>query len=421
MIIKKFQGKNEKDAMSIAEKELGKGIVIMNTKNVKRRGISRFFMPQLVEITVAKEEEPDRIQALKKEISREPTSDEVRESLQFAIREAAAEKQLKAVQKAETEEAFQSVLRSEEAKDSDNNLEEKLDSLRMLLEKQLENSSEDSVSKKEEAEPIEDTEQMRFVKILYHTMLENGVEEKYVNQIVDDLNKNIKPDVPMETLLENVYQKVVLKFGEPGGITPAEKGPKVIYFIGPTGVGKTTTIAKIASKFRLEQGKKIALFTADTYRIAATEQLRTYANILEVPFRIIYSAEELEEAMTEFVDYDYILVDTTGHSHRNAEQKEAMNTFIHCLDGKMESEVYLVLSATTKYSDLVSIADTYTAMTKYRLIFTKTDETTSLGSILNLKLYTGAELSYITCGQNVPSDIEEFNPQKTVKVLLGGK
>jgi len=98
-----------------------------------------------------------------------------------------------------------------------------------------------------------------------------------------------------------------------------------------------------------------------------------------------------------------------------------MNTFIHCLDGKMESEVYLVLSATTKYSDLVSIADTYTAMTKYRLIFTKTDETTSLGSILNLKLYTGAELSYITCGQNVPSDIEEFNPQKTVKVLLGGK
>ena len=125
--------------------------------------------------------------------------------------------------------------------------------------------------------------------------------------------------------------------------------------------------------------------------------------------------------MEDFRDYDYILVDTAGHSHQNTTQKESMSTFIHSVDGKAEKEVYLVLSATTKYRDLISIADAYKEMTDFKLIFTKLDETTTLGSLLNLRLYTGASLSYVTYGQNVPDDIEEFNPQSTVKQLLGGK
>lgn len=98
-----------------------------------------------------------------------------------------------------------------------------------------------------------------------------------------------------------------------------------------------------------------------------------------------------------------------------------MNEFIHSVDGKAEKDVFLVVSATTKYRDLTSIADAYRGMVDYKLIFTKLDETTSVGNLLNLKLYTGASLSYVTCGQNVPDDIDKFNPQKTVKQLLGGK
>ena len=94
---------------------------------------------------------------------------------------------------------------------------------------------------------------------------------------------------------------------------------------------------------------------------------------------------------------------------------------IRCVDDKVEKEVHLVLSATTKYRDLISIADSYKEMADYKLIFTKLDETTTLGNLLNLRLYTGASLSYVTYGQNVPDDIEDFNPQKTVKRLLGGK
>ena len=171
----------------------------------------------------------------------------------------------------------------------------------------------------------------------------------------------------------------------------------------------------------MEDKKKVALLTADTYRIAAAEQLRTYANILEVPFRIIYSAPEIEQAYEEFNSYDYILVDTAGHSHHNEEQKNNTNLIIHGVDDIAESEVYLVLSATTKYRDLVDIADTYKEMSDYRIIFTKLDETTALGNLLNLRLYTGCELSYVTYGQNVPDDIDKFNPQTTVKSILGGQ
>ena len=222
----------------------------------------------------------------------------------------------------------------------------------------------------------------------------------------------------MDFVLSNVYQKMILKFGQAKMISPSEKKPKVIYFVGPTGVGKTTTIAKIASKFCVEEKKKIALLTADTYRIAAAEQLRTYANILEVPFRVIYTPEEILQSVAEFKDVDYILVDTAGHAHQNKEQKEAILGFIQSTDDSIEKEVYLVVSATTKYRDLIGIADAYKDIDGYKIIFTKLDETTALGNLYNLRLYTGAPLSYITCGQNVPDDISPFNPQSTVKQIL---
>jgi flagellar biosynthesis protein FlhF len=225
----------------------------------------------------------------------------------------------------------------------------------------------------------------------------------------------------MDYMLSEIYQKMVLKLGKPYVLKEREDGPKVVFFLGPTGVGKTTTIAKIASSFRIDNKKKVALLTADTYRIAAAEQLRTYANILEVPFRVVYSAGEITSAIESFKDYDYILVDTTGHSPNDEDQCENTSELISAVDGVASKDVFLVLSASTKYTDLMKIADRYKDIADYKLIFTKVDETSTLGNIYNLKIYTGATLSYVTCGQNVPDDIEYFNPQSTVKLLLGGK
>ena len=129
---------------------------------------------------------------------------------------------------------------------------------------------------------------------------------------------------------------MILKFGKPEGILPSEISPKMVFFIGPTGVGKTTTVAKLASRFILEEKKRVALITADTYRIAAAEQLKTYAGILEVPFRVVYAPEEILQAWKDFSDYDYIFVDTSGHSYQNEEQKQGMAEVVHSVDGKAE-------------------------------------------------------------------------------------
>jgi len=428
MIIKRFQAKTEQEAVENAKKELGPGVVIMNVKNVKKKGLFAMFKKNMVEVTVALEEENERTPMPVKNVpvkSEQPATvsqNAVQEQTEKVQVPLTALEQLALVQEKELKEQRQ----REEAQKSlvvaaanTVALEEKLDNLENLLKQQIDGN--DSAKDTREEEVQEDSEQMKFIKLLYNTMIDNEVHEKYANQIIEEVEKNATPNMSFDYFLTNVYQKMILKFGKPKKIEPAQDGPKVVFFVGPTGVGKTTTIAKIASKFCVEEKRKVALLTADTYRIAAAEQLRTYANILEVPFRIIYSDKEVEPLYHEFKDFDYILVDTAGHSHHNEEQRLNSKLMIHSLDEVAQTEVYLVLSATTKYRDLVSIADTYREMTDYTLIFTKLDETTSLGNLLNLRLYTEAEMSYVTCGQNVPEDIEFFNPQTTVKQILGGK
>ncbi len=406
MIIKKYTGKTEAEATELARKELGNSIVIMNVKEVKPKGIFSFLRSKLVEITVALEEEQEKYSAVRKEN----------------------------VPARKSENSSKENIVSEESK----SIEEKLENLQNLLVSRLkaEGSSDvqsttslkdkDTSASKEQTEEMDavdekENEYLRFLKLLYNMMVDNEVDERYANQMMEGLDRTYKPGQTYDQLLANVYQRLILKFGKSMGITPASQGPKVVLFIGPTGVGKTTTIAKLASRYSLEQQKKVAMLTTDTYRIAAAEQLRTYANILQVPFRVIYTEDELVTAVKDFYQCDYIFVDTTGHSHRNEEQNSNIQQLINCIKGLVETQNFLVLSATTKYKDLLKIVDSYSEITEYELIFTKLDETYTLGNMLNMRLYTGKGIAYVTCGQNVPDDIESFDPQTIVKQLLGGK
>ena len=402
MIIKKFTGKTENEAVEAAKKELGNGVVIMNVREVKKKGIAALFAARQVEVTVAMEEESEQ----------QPRQG----ARQAAASAAMLENQMRATHSAVSE-----------VSESSQNIEKKLDSLQTLLvsrfrqeenEKSESPAEEQAEAASEEKQSREETEQEKFIRLLYNTMLDSEVDEKYANQIVDDIDKNRKPNLPFDYILANVYQKMILKFGKAEGILPAKSGVRVVLFMGPTGVGKTTTIAKIASSFVMEQKKKVALLTADTYRIAAAEQLRTYANILEVPFRVVYSGEEAANAIRDFKDYDYVFIDTAGHSHQNEEQLDNMRKLIEAVKEVGEYQTFLVLSATTKYRDLTRIAASYKEVTDYQLIFTKLDETATLGNLMNLKLFSETPIAYVTYGQNVPNDIELFNPQKTVKQLL---
>ncbi|MBQ1392751.1 MAG: AAA family ATPase, partial [Lachnospiraceae bacterium] len=251
-------------------------------------------------------------------------------------------------------------------------------------------------------------------------LVNNEVEDKYADSILDEIKNTIRKDTEIDQILATIYQKIVLKLGKTNLIENNSEETNYIFFVGPTGVGKTTTIAKIASDLKLRKKAKIALITSDTYRIAAVEQLRTYANILGVPLKVVYSEEEMKNAKDEFAEYDIVLIDTAGRSHKNIEQTEDMERLLNAIPEERR-KIYLVLSATTKYKDLVKITETYSKITKYNLIFTKLDETCCIGNILNIKMLTGAALSYSTSGQMVPDDIEAINPQKIAKQLLGGQ
>ena len=267
------------------------------------------------------------------------------------------------------------------------------------------------------------TQDMNFVKMLYRVLLKNEIDERYINQLIEDMEKVISSGNSLDYMISNVYQKMVLTMGKPQTIefTPGKK-PKVVFLVGPTGVGKTTTIAKLAARHKINLDKRVALVTSDEYRIAAVEQLRKYASIMDMPMLDISKSQNvtITEALERLKEYDLVFVDTTGFSHRNEEQRQNVADLINAVDPEIDKEVYLVLSVTTKYKDLKEIIDAYKSFTKFHLIFTKLDESEAHGNILNCKLYSGAELSYVTTGQEVPEDIEVVDTQRMVKQFLGG-
>ncbi len=426
MTIKKFQGKTEEEATAKAVEELGIGAVIMNVKEIKPKGLLRFFKESSVEVTAAVEETEPAQKIKTTEPASAPSSIFKPANINVAADEPISISRPETVKEvfASVENTWSSSVAKEQEeyrKDPsvENNLEEKLENLQSLLEKKLAQPGDSQKEELPKEAPMD--ENLKFIKMIYGILLENEVDEKYVNQIMDEVEKVMKSGISVDHVLSSIYQKMILKFGQPQPLELKGRKPKVVFFIGPTGVGKTTTIAKVASRFKVEKGKKVAMYTADTYRIAAAEQLRTYANILNTPLDIIYSPEELNEQLAKSEEFDLVLIDTAGFSHKNEDQRNETKELIDKVPAEYDKEVFLVLSATTKYKDLLEIADIYKDNFKFKIIFTKLDETSCLGNILNMKLYTGADLSYTTYGQNVPEDIEVFNTQKVVKLLLGGK
>lgn len=418
MTINKYQGKTKEEAIEKAKQELGPGAVVMNVKEIKPKGVMKVFKASTYEVTAAMEEKETFVNPL----SALHTPLKMHDTINLTADEQLnIPKPLKKAPENQTPVQEQAAPSGRDlGRESSNmGLEKRLENLSSILEKQL--TAEENRKEEKMEPPSANPESFQFIKMLYRTLLENDVNEKYVNQIMDEAEKILHKGSSVDFILSNIYQKMILKFGTPSPIRLNGKKPRVIFFIGPTGVGKTTTIAKIASKYKVDEGMRVAFLTADTYRIAATEQLRVYANILDAPMSIIYSAEEMNAAIGRVSDYDLVFVDTAGFSHKNETQCEDMKKLIAGLLEEYEKEVYLVVSATTKYRDLLDIADIYKEIADYKLIFTKLDETTTLGNILNIKMQSGADLSYMTNGQNVPDDIEEFDTQKIVKQLLGGR
>ena len=385
-----------------AKDELGKDAIVTNVKQIKPGGIMRLFKKPTYEITAALDETPP-----KTELSR-------RESIKAMFKDNPDiildddKKDTK-----EDEKSANGLTDSEK-------LEQKISNIAMLLEKQMgAKAKEDTKDKDEEKKDTAEEKNNACLQLIYKQLLENEVDEKYINQLITEIEPALKKDGSVENILSGIYQKIVLKLGKTEVMGVTQGKARFVFFIGPTGVGKTTTIAKLASKLKLDRKLNVALLTADTYRIAAVDQLKTYAEILNVPLKVVYSDTELKDAYEEMKNYDIVLIDTAGRSHRDKQQREDIEKLISAVPAE-ERDIFLVLSITTKYRDLIRITEAYSEIAEYRLIFTKLDETDTLGNIFNVKLLTGAPLSYATFGQKVPNDISRLDAQMIAKQLLGG-
>ena len=406
MIIKKYQAQTEEEAILQARDDLGKDAIVMNIKKIKPKGVYKLFKKPVVEVTAA----VDDAKTYSSSAVRAPRNVNNNEYVDSTPKR--------------TEEIH--VVEEKSA------IEEKLDSLQNMLKQQIQSNiavaTPEPVKVKEEVlqeqkdkeeEKAKNDKKTQCLNLIKEKMMDNDVTLEYVEQILGEVDKTIKSDASVDNILTTIYQKIVLKLGQTKLIENNPENVKYVFFMGPTGVGKTTSIAKIASEFKLVQKKNICLVTSDTYRIAAVEQLKTYANILNVPLEVVYSASELKEIKERLDEFDLVLVDTAGRSHKNKSQGDDLRELINAIP-KDERCEYLVLSVTTKYNDLKQIAKAYSDYEDYRLVFTKLDETSTLGNILNIKLLTNASLSYSSWGQDVPNDFGRIDTQSIAKQLLGG-
>ena len=257
----------------------------------------------------------------------------------------------------------------------------------------------------------------KVLRLFYNNLVRNEVEPEFSMNIIEKVGDSLQSEVNTCDAATALYNEVASVLGKPETISiRRDKKPTVAIFVGPTGVGKTTTIAKIAADSALNRDLDVAMITADTYRIAAVQQLKTYAEILGIPVSVAYTPGEIKSRIEEFSDKDLVLIDTAGRSHRHNAQFTELRELVGGADA---DEVFLVLSSTVSVKNNREIIQNYNFLKEFKLIFTKADETPVFGAMLNARILTGKSLSYVTVGQSVPDDIEVASIEKITRNLIG--
>lgn len=249
----------------------------------------------------------------------------------------------------------------------------------------------------------------------YTNLIQQEIACELANELIRSLDPASTDDV-QQALCDEVA-KLLPTDPDAGELQPTTDGrPRTIALVGPTGVGKTTTVAKLAATFKLKQNKKVGLITADTFRIAAVDQLRTYAGIIGLPLEVVSGPDELADAIQRLSHLDVIIIDTAGRSQRNTDRLDELAKLI---DVAKPHETHLVLSSTASQRVLLEIIDRFAPIKTDRLIFTKLDEAVTCGVLLNVAQKVNKPLSYITTGQEVPHQIEPCHAGRLAELVLG--
>ncbi len=294
-----------------------------------------------------------------------------------------------------------------------------------LLKNELKNISL-SMAKIIEKTDLKQSESIKYpgkLSEIYIRLIENEIDETIADKLIQQAKNELKTEEELDniTLVEKIIEKNIINLFpkvEQLDFNNFSK-PLIMTLAGPTGVGKTTTIAKLGANFSLIYGRKIGFLTIDTYRLAAVEQLEKYAEILDAPLKVIFKPEDIDDCLKEFKDRDIILVDTAGRSPNDQEQMNELKRFVDYLDARFE--VYLVIQATTKYSDIEEAIKKFSKIRFDKVIITKIDETITFGSLVNIAHNYKLKINYITTGQDVPDDIEHFDAAKLAAAIIHSK
>lgn len=252
---------------------------------------------------------------------------------------------------------------------------------------------------------------------LYTDLIEGEVEERIAQEFIEHLRSETTIDLTDSFAMRAELTRLVESEIQASGPLRASSGAgRVVALVGPTGVGKTTTIAKLAANYRLRENRTVGLITVDTYRIAAVEQLRTYAEIIDLPMEVVSTPREMREAIARMKSLDLVLMDTAGRSPRDDVRIQELKAI---LAEANPAEVHLVLSAVSGAKNLASTAERFATVGTTAMIVTKLDEATGLGNLLSVTRGCGLPISYLTDGQNVPDDIRVASKRPLAQQILG--
>jgi flagellar biosynthesis protein FlhF len=437
MLVKTFQAASMPEALRMVKAELGPDAMILSTKKEKTGGIFGLFSKQVYRVTAAidpvrRPTPPPAPIAPREAAPRERTAREEMESSMLAP----LARELK-----ELRDKVEAITRQEElrvqarlAEDSESaeqagiginlkniprsDLEEIKKLLLATLAKSQGEGAKDVQWPKVAAVNIMENrsgeELLPEDSPLARELAKSGVSTDLIRKIVDTLNT-----LPLQSGNQTVKSRLgetlgrLIKFA--GTLKLKRNSPRIIALVGPTGVGKTTTTAKLAAMYALNRGNKVALITMDIFRVGAVEQLKTYSRIMGIPLEVASTPKELEKAVEKHSACDLIFIDTAGRSHKDKEKLDEMKSF---LDHKIPMEVYLCLSATTKDRELEEILNRFRIFQASKVVFTKIDECESFGNMVNLLMKDNLQIAYFTTGQRVPEDIEIATPAKLADMIF---
>ncbi|MBI5763880.1 MAG: flagellar biosynthesis protein FlhF [Planctomycetes bacterium] len=398
MAMKTYRGRSMSDALARVKTDLGRDAVILHTRTIRRGGVLGLGAKTFVEITATADA---RVTTFRRAANAPATVDN--SDNRTTLRGIPVEKP-------------PAPLASSRPAPADPAIVNEIRELRAMV--------SGLVAKTPKPRPKVPAELVDH----YTKLLQQHVGEELARALCERVGKEMKslaadakaPDRVTITreLVDSELQRCIETMVPPTPeIALTEQGrPTVIALVGPTGVGKTTTLAKLAANYKLREGRSVGLITIDTYRIAAVEQLRTYADILKIPLVPVTTPDEIAEAVANLKDCDVILIDTAGRSQRDDLRVADLSRF---LDAAKPHQVHLVLSSTSREEIIREAAAKFGPLGVKHVIFTKLDEAVGFGVILNVLADIGLHVSYLTNGQSVPDDIEAGSASRVARLILG--